>query len=176
MLTHTIYCPKCISTSITYFQKKIIKYVQTQIYFSKMYEHMQHILFTNNSSNIINHTWFLQNVEAHGSQFDLHTLEDDLKAMEDYLFPWKMTSPSISKSKLLGMSHKMTLHFDFKHLKLVQKSILSLKIGAIFHFKNLNSVGKLILKALKWAANLILNLKPFKFLKPYGDPWQRYLS
>ena len=103
-------------------------------------------------------------------QDDLHILEDDLKAMEDYLFPWKMTSPSISKSKLLGMSHKMTLHFDFKHLKLVQKSILSLKIGAIFHFKNLNSVAKLILKALKWAANLILNLKPFKILKPYGDP------
>ena len=71
MLTHTIYCPKCISTSITYFQKKIIKHVQTQIYFSKMYQHMQHILFTNNSSNIINHTWFLQNVEAHGSQFSI---------------------------------------------------------------------------------------------------------
>ena len=34
----------------------------------------------------------------------------------------------------------------------------------------LNSVPKLILKALKWAANLILNLKPFKILKPYGDP------
>ena len=58
----------------------------------------------------------------------------------------------------------------FKHLKLVQKSILSLKIGAIFHFKNLNSVANLILKALKWPANLILNLKPFKILKPYGDP------
>ena len=69
------------------------------------------------------------------------------------------------------MSHKMTLHFEFKHLKLAQKSILNLKFGGIFHFQNLNSVAKLTLKALKWAANLILNLKPFKILKPYGDPW-----
>ena len=134
---------------------------------------MYHILFINNSSNIINHTWFLQNVEAHGSQFSIF-IKMTFTHWKMTSNQWKITfshgSPSISKSKLLGMSHKMTLHFDFKHLKLVQKSILSLKIGASFHFKNLNSVAKLILKALKWAANLILNLKPFKILKPYGDP------